>query len=273
MKKVVITGCSTGLGREMAERGRTSGWEVLASVRSMDDAPPLEALGCHVALLDLRESSSVKEFVSLVTPWAQGQLHGLVNNAGAVLASPLEHLSRTQLREQFETNVFGHLQLTQGLLPLLRKTSGAIIMLSSVSSDLTFPLYGPYSASKRALEALTDGLAMELADDKVRVAIVQPGSHSSSIWEKCHHQVEPWEADARYGAMARALQFFAGQKRLPPADHVAQRVFEILEGRRGGYRHILPAPSRWQWRFRRWCPDQLYFQAVRRLLNKTGRDL
>jgi NAD(P)-dependent dehydrogenase (short-subunit alcohol dehydrogenase family) len=269
MKKVVITGCSTGLGREMAQRGRASGWDVMASVRSMDDAPPLEALGCHVAPLDLRESASVTEFSSRVQPWAGGQLHGLVNNAGAVLAGPLEHLSRAQLREQFETNVFGHLELTQQLLPLLRETSGAIVMLSSVSSELTFPLYGPYSASKRALEALADGLAMELAGDGLRVAIVQPGSHSSSIWHKCHHQVEPWESDARYGKMARALQFFAGQKKLPPADHVAHRVFEILQGRRAGYRHILPAKSRWQWRFRRWCPDQLYFRAVRRLLNKA----
>lgn len=270
MKRVVITGCSTGLGREMAESGRARGWEVLASVRDESAKPALEKLGCRVVQLELTRSESVQEFAFQVKEWSGGNLDGLVNNAGKVLAGPLEHLARAQLREQFEVNVFGHLELTQALLPQLRSATGKIIMLTSVSSELTFPLYGPYSASKRALEALTDALAMELDEDGIQVALVQPGSHASSIWEKCKNQVTPYFDDTRYGKMARALQFFAEQKRLPPASRVASQVFEILEGKSKSYRHILPAISAWQWRIRRWIPDWLYFRAVRRLLEKAN---
>ena len=252
----------------MAQLGRSLGWDVLASIRDESAKQPLEALGCCVVQLELRESDSVKQFVTAVQNWSGGHLDGLVNNAGMVLVGPLEYLERDQLREQFEVNVFGHLELTQRLLPQLRKATGKIVMLSSVSSELTFPLYGPYSASQRALEAFTDALAMELGPQGIHVAIVQPGSHASSIWEKCKNQVAPYFKDTRYGKMARALQFFAEQKRLPPAENVARRVFEILEARNRGYRHILPAPSAWQWRVRRWIPDWLYFRAVRRMLDK-----
>ena len=185
MKKVVITGCSTGLGRQMAQLGRTLGWEVLASVRNESAKQPLEALGCTVVQLELKESESVQQFIAAIHEWSEGHLDGLINNAGVVLVGPLEYLERNQLREQFEINVFGHLELTRGVLPQLRQAGGKIVMLSSVSSELTFPLYGPYSASKRALEAFTEALAMELSPQGIQVAIVQPGSHASSIWEKC----------------------------------------------------------------------------------------
>jgi short-subunit dehydrogenase len=109
---------------------------------------------------------------------------------------------------------------------------------------------------------------MELDSDGIKVAIVQPGSHASSIWEKCKHQVEPYFNHERYGPMAKALQFFAEQKKLPPAHNIAQRVYELLDGHRWKYRNTLPAISAWQWRFRRWIPDWLYFRAVRKLIEK-----
>jgi NAD(P)-dependent dehydrogenase (short-subunit alcohol dehydrogenase family) len=268
MKKVVITGCSSGLGLAMARWGKANGWDVLASVRKAQDAAALEEIGCKVELLELQSSESVQDFATEVINWAPGGINGLVNNAGYVLAAPIEELSRAKLREQFEVNVFGHFELTRLLLPSIRERLGTIIMLSSVSSELTFPLYGPYSASKRALEALTDALAMEVAAEGIKVAVVQPGSHASSIWEKCKSQVEPYFSHPRYGLMAKALQSFAEQKTLPPANNIAQRVYEILDGHRSGYRHILPATSAWQWRFRRWIPDWLYFRAVKKLIQK-----
>ena len=269
MKKVVITGCSSGLGLAMARWGKTHGWDVLASVRKTQDAASLEEIGCKVELLDLESTASVQTFAQRVSDWAPSGIDGLVNNAGNVVVAPLEELSRERLRQQFEVNVFGHFELTRLLIPALRETRGKIVMLSSVSSDLTFPLYGPYSASKRALEALTDALAMELESDGIHVAIVQPGSHASSIWEKCKHQVEPYFSHPRYGIMAKALQYFAEQKKLPPANNIAARVYEILGGQRLGYRHILPSMSAWQWRFRRWIPDWVYFRAVRKVIGKS----
>lgn len=268
MKKVVITGCSSGLGLAMARWGKANGWDVLASVRKAQDAAALEEIGCKVELLELQSSESVQNFATKVINWAPGGIDGLVNNAGYVLAAPIEELSREKLREQFEVNVFGHFELTRLLLPSIRERLGKIIMLSSVSSELTFPLYGPYSASKRALEALTDALAMELEHDGIKVAIVQPGSHASSIWEKCKHQVEPYFEHERYGPMAKALQFFAEQKKLPPASNIAKRVYGLLDGQRWKYRNTLPATSAWQWRFRRWVPDSVYFRAVKKLIQK-----
>ena len=268
MRKVVITGCSSGLGLAMARLGRNQGWDVLASVRKTKDAAQLEELGCKVEILDLQSSESVLNFAKAALSWSPDGIDGLVNNAGNVVVAPIEELSRDRLREQFEVNVFGPFELTRLLLPEIRKTKGKIVMLSSVSSDLTFPLYGPYSASKRALEALTDALAMELEHDGVKVAIVQPGSHASSIWEKCKHQVEPYFDHERYGAMAKALQFFAEQKKLPPASNIAKRVYELLDGQRWKYRNTLPATSAWQWRFRRWIPDWVYFRAVEKLIQK-----
>ena len=269
MKKVVITGCSTGLGHAMALWGKKYDWDVLASVRKPEDGQILRKAGCQVELLNLTDSESVQAFSQTVQSWAPNGLNGLVNNAGNVVVAPIEELSRERLREQFEVNVFGHFELTRMLIPHLRHAKGKIVMLSSVSSDLTFPLYGPYSASKRALEALTDALAMELDGDGIKVAIVQPGSHASSIWEKCKNQVQPYFNHERYGSMAKALQFFAEQKKLPPANNIAERVYELLDGHRWKYRNTLPAMSAWQWRFRRWIPDWVYFRAVRKLIEQS----
>jgi len=268
MSKVVITGCSSGLGKEMALWGRQVGWEVFASVRDEAAAPFLKERGCEVGVLDLRDSDSITRFVARVLEWSHGKIEGLVNNAGVVFGGPLEFVGREDLREQFEVNVFGPMELTVGLLPLLREGAGSVVMVSSVSSALTFPLYGPYSSSKRALEALSEALLMELEGEPVTIALIQPGSHQSSIWEKCQKEVAPWLEDSRYGSMARGLNYFAGHKRLPPPVNVATRVFEVLEGRRGGYRHLLPASTAWQWRLRRWFPDGVYFGAVRRLLRR-----
>ena len=108
----------------------------------------------------------------------------MVNNAGIVVAGPVETVPLDEWRRQFETNVFGAIGVTQAFLPLLRRSQGRVIMISSISGRLSYPLLGPYAASKYALEAVTDALRLELIPDGISVTLIEPGPIKTPIWEK-----------------------------------------------------------------------------------------
>jgi NAD(P)-dependent dehydrogenase (short-subunit alcohol dehydrogenase family) len=185
---VIITGASTGIGRACALHLDRLGWHVFAGVRQDVDAASLrtEASARLKSLfLDVTDPASIEKAVAVVSEslGAQG-LSGLVNNAGIPYGGPVEFLALDAVRREFEVNFFGLIAVTQAFLPLLRRGRGRIVNMSSVGGMVAAPFVAPYSATKFAMEALSDALRMELAPWHIHVSVVQPGAIETPIWDK-----------------------------------------------------------------------------------------
>lgn len=174
-KAVLVTGCSTGIGRATAERLAAKGWTVWASARRPESIAPLEAKGCRVLALDVCDEASMRAAVETVER-AHGAVGVLVNNAGYGSEGPVEEVPMAEVRRQFETNVFGLLHLTKMVLPGMRRQGwGKIVNLSSMGGRMTLPGGGIYHATKHAVEALSDALRFEVRGLGIDVILVEPG--------------------------------------------------------------------------------------------------
>lgn len=190
---VLVTGASTGIGRATALHLARLGFEVLAGVRREEDAAELRrSSDLRPLLLDVTRRESVESAAATVESLVGEQgLCGLVNNAGVSINGPVEFVPLERWREQFEVNVFGVVAVTQAMLPLLRarvrfagRMSARIVMMSSVAGRVAQPLAGPYTASKFALESLSDALRMELRRQGIGVCVIQPGAIDTPFWKK-----------------------------------------------------------------------------------------
>ncbi|MFN8132546.1 MAG: oxidoreductase [Solirubrobacteraceae bacterium] len=174
-KNVLITGCSTGIGRATAEQLAASGWKVYATARRPEAIADLEAKGCVAMALDVTDEASMRAAVDAVEA-AEGSVGALVNNAGYSQSGALETLPMDAVRRQFETNVFGLLRMCQLVLPGMRTAgAGRIVNISSMGGKFTFPGGGVYHATKYAVEALSDALRFEVGGFGVDVVVVEPG--------------------------------------------------------------------------------------------------
>jgi len=172
---VLITGCSTGIGRETARHLSESGWTVYATARRPESLSELEAAGCKTLACDVTSEESMKACVAAVEE-AEGAIGSLVNNAGYSQSGALEEVPLDAVRRQFETNVFGLLRMCQLTLPgMRRRGAGTIVNISSMGGRLTFPGGGIYHATKYSVEALSDALRFEVAGFGVRVVLIEPG--------------------------------------------------------------------------------------------------
>jgi len=180
---VLITGCSSGIGRETARRLAGLGWTVYATARRRDSIADLGAAGCSTLALDVTDEDSMRAAVAAVEA-EQGAVGALVNNAGYSQSGALETLPTERVRAQFETNVFGLLRMCQLVLPAMRAAGrGRIVNVSSMGGKLVFPGGGAYHASKHAVEALSDALRFEVRNFGVRVVIVEPGLITTNFGE------------------------------------------------------------------------------------------
>jgi NAD(P)-dependent dehydrogenase (short-subunit alcohol dehydrogenase family) len=174
-KVVLITGCSTGIGRATAERLAKGGWTVYATARRPESIEDLAAAGCRTLALDVTDEQSMTAAVRAVED-AEGAVGALVNNAGYSQSGAVESLSMDELRAQFETNVFGLVRLTQLVLPGMRERRwGRVVNISSIGGKLVFPGGGAYHATKHAVEALSDALRFEVKGFGIDVIVVEPG--------------------------------------------------------------------------------------------------
>lgn len=174
-KAVLVTGCSSGIGRATAERLARRGWTVYASARRPETIADLGDAGCKVLALDVTDDQSMRDAVAELEA-SEGAVGALVNNAGYALERAVEDVSLDEWRAQFETNLFGMVRLTQLVLPGMRRQRwGRIVNVSSIGGRLTFPGGGPYHASKHAVEAMSDALRFEVKPFGVRVTVVEPG--------------------------------------------------------------------------------------------------
>ena len=174
-KAVLITGCSTGIGRATAERLASHGWNVYATARNAQSIADLALRGCKTLALDVCDEASMRAAVQAVQ-LAEGAVGVLINNAGYGLEGAFEEVPMTDIRRQFETNVFGLIAMTKLVLPAMRRQRwGRIVNLSSMGGRLTFPGGSYYHATKHAVEALSDALRFEVKGFGIDVIVIEPG--------------------------------------------------------------------------------------------------
>jgi NAD(P)-dependent dehydrogenase (short-subunit alcohol dehydrogenase family) len=274
-RAVVITGASTGIGAACAlEMGRR-GWRVFAGVRTDAAAQTLRqrATGRLTPLmLDLTDPAAIAEAARKVSDEvAEAGLSGLVNNAGIVVAGPLEMLPLEEFRKQLEINVLGQVAVTQAMLPLVRTARGRIVNVASLNGRLVVPFLGAYSASKFALEAISDALRLELRRWGIAVSVVEPGSVKTPIWEKTEAEADRLaqqagpRLDELYGrdiAAFRAMSHRQADQGMP-VQRVVRAVVHALTSRRPRTRYPVGSQTRWAIFAARFLPDRLRDWMVR----------
>ena len=240
MKTVLVTGCSSGIGLATAKLLRERGWHVVPTARKTEDLDMLRREGFEPVALDLADSHSIGQAAGKVLKLCGGQLGAIVNNAGFGLTSAVEDAPRAMLRDVFEVNVFGLQELTNRFVPLFRKQgTGRIVNISSVLGELALPFAGVYSASKFAVEALSDAMRRELFDSGIAVSVIQPGPIETRFSENLAHRTDryPKNPDSPFssfykeaietrktGRAARTAGAF-----MKPPEAVAAAVFQCLE--------------------------------------------
>lgn len=183
-KAVLVTGATSGIGRNIAESLARNGFFVYAGARKKRDMDELNALENIQAIrLDVTIQEEVDNAARTIRMAGRG-LHGLVNNAGVLAAGPLTETDIENVRWQFEVNVFGVHRVTNAFAPLLVENQGRIVNIGSIAGNIGIKYLGAYSMTKHAIEAYSDSLASEMALRGVSVSIVQPGDFSSNIWNK-----------------------------------------------------------------------------------------
>src|SRR3954454_15027530 len=189
---VLITGASTGIGEATALQLQKAGFRVFAGVRKPEDGDRLRAAGVTVIQpLDVTKQDDIDAALETVAQALNGSpLRGIVNNAGIGIGGPLEALDLDDFRRTLEVNTTGQLAVTKAFLPLLRKSKGRIVNMSSIGGRVSQPFAGPYIASKFALEGITDVLRVELLEWHIDVIAIEPGTIATPIWEKSSREAD-----------------------------------------------------------------------------------
>jgi len=190
-KSILITGCSSGIGLCAAQELKKRGYRVFATARKTADVEKLNSLGLESLPLDINDSDAIRKTLAEILRRTGGTLYALFNNSGYFEPGAVEDVSRDRMRIQFETNVFGPMELTNLVLPIMRKQGyGRIIQNSSILGTITLPYYGAYNASKFALEGFNNTLRLELRGTNIFVSIIAPGPIESKFRENAfqHYQ-------------------------------------------------------------------------------------
>jgi short-subunit dehydrogenase len=242
---VLVTGCSTGIGRAVAEELLTQGHTVWATARRTDDLTDLAARGARVTALDVTDDASMAAAVGEVEA-VHGSVGTLVNNAGYGEYGAVEEVDLDKVRAMFETNVFGLARMCQLVLPGMRRAGhGRIVNIGSMGGRFTFPMGGYYHATKYAVEALTDALRMEVRPFGVQVSLVEPGVTRSSFVDKTTvsegMDVDP---DSPYAAVRASVakannEAYSNRLMSASAESVAQVVVSAVESERPRTRYLL----------------------------------
>jgi NAD(P)-dependent dehydrogenase (short-subunit alcohol dehydrogenase family) len=250
-KSVLITGCSSGIGLSVAEGLKDRGYRVFATTRQAADAKRLAAAGFESLQLDLADPASIKTAVDDILGRTNNTLDALFNNGAYGQPGAVEDLSREVLREQFETNLFGWHELTNLVLPVMRRQGhGRIIQNSSVLGFVALRYRGAYNASKYALEGLTDTLRLELVGSGIHVSLIEPGPIASRFRENAfkayQRNINPQGSPHldMYRRMEERLtkQGPAVPFTLPP-EAVLKKVIHALESRRPRARYYVTFPT------------------------------
>ena len=277
-KSVLITGCSTGIGRCLALGLHARGYRVFATVKQEKDVAALLAAGIESLVLDLRSSDSIRDALEEVLVRSGGQLYALINNGAYGQPGAVEDLTRATLRLQFETNLFGTQELTNRVLPAMRaQHEGRIIQISSLLGIVCLAYRGAYNASKFALEALSDTLRLELRGTNIHVVLIEPGPISSrfraNAFEAYRKNIDGTHSAHRdyYEQVEKRL---GGVKPPPftlPPEAVLEKVMHALEARRPKLRYPVTFPSHLFTCLRRLLPGRMLDAVLARVSGGRSR--
>ena len=272
-RTILITGCSSGIGLDAARTLAARGWRVFATCRRTEDRDRLAAEGLESFSLDLADAASVEAGAAEALDRTGGALDALFNNGAFATPGGVEDLSRAALREIFETNLFGQIDLTNRVLPSMRaRGSGRIVMNSSVLGFVSTPWRGAYSATKFALEALTDALRMELHATPIRVSLIEPGPITTDFRRNAARAFARhigWQASPHRAAYEATLMIRLNATDGPPdrfelpPSAVTARLIEALESRRPKARYFVTKPTYAADLMRRLMPTSLLDAVLR----------
>lgn len=275
-KAILITGCSTGIGRATALRLARAGHKVYATARRQDSIADLAQAGAKTLALDVNDEVSMAAAVERVVA-EQGAVGVLVNNAGYSQSGALETLPMTDLRRQFETNVFGLVRMCQLVLPGMRDQRwGRIVNISSMGGNFTFPGAGAYHGTKYAVEALSDALRFEVQGFGVDVVVVQPGlirTHfaATAANELAEHDGPYAEFNAAVGEATEAAYAKGPLARLGgEPDTVAKAVEKAVTARRPPTRIRVTPSAHVMIGVHRWVTDRIWDRFVSTQFPRPG---
>jgi NAD(P)-dependent dehydrogenase (short-subunit alcohol dehydrogenase family) len=276
MAVVIVTGCSSGFGERAALTFARQGHTTFATVRAVERAASLvaaaesERLDLHVLRLDVRDAESVDAAVQEVID-REGRIDVCVNNAGIELRGPIEDCADDEVLQQFDTNVFGALRLIRAVLPSMRaQGSGVIVNVSSIAGLVARPFAGLYSASKFALEAISEALHFEQSPIGIRVALVEPGQFETDLGSNAI-TAAAFGADSPYRSSSDqfdvAVRRLAPDGKPAPPDVVADAIVAVAEDDGASLRHVVGADAELIWSVRRAGDFEQYEQTMRAALD------
>ena len=279
MRSVLVTGASTGIGRATALRLDAAGWRVHAGVRREEDAESLRAAGSgslEPVFLDVTDADQIAAAAERLGG-GEGELAGLVNNAGVAIPSPLETMPVDDFRRQLEINLTGQVAVTQALLPAIRRGDGRLVFISSIGGRMALPLTGAYHAAKFGIEAVGDVFRQELRPWGIPVSIVEPGSIDTPIWERGEQTADEVgsrspQREALYG---RAIERYrkvireTAERGIPP-EKLAATIERALTSRRPRARYLVGIDAKVQARLKPLLPTPLLDRIVARAMGLEG---
>ena len=246
-KPVLITGASSGIGEVAALLLADRGFKVWAAARRADKLDDLAARGqgrIHALEMDVTDEGSVEAGLKAIAD-AGDVIYGLVNSAGVSVTGPIESVAPNEWHRQFETNVFGLVNATRAVLPQMRAAgAGRIVNIGSVAGRIAAPFFGVYSASKHAVEGLSDALRREVGYHGVKVSIIRPGFINTSFGEQEQEALEPFMEDGEpYAEQVKVFQQWhvKGHPNAKPPIIVAEKIHHALTADRPHSRYTVPA--------------------------------
>ncbi len=273
---VLITGCSSGIGRATALEASARGHRVFATARNPESLRDLEGGGRIRPLpVDVTDTASIRQAVASVLAEA-GRVDALVNNAGYGQYGAAEDVTAEEWRRQFDVNLFGAVEATRAVLPAMReRRAGTIVNVSSVAGKIAIPFAAPYCASKHALEAFSDALRVEVAPFGIRVAVIEAGPIETRFGDRARSAVArmlaspgPYSPFYKNAERAMNTDFQAG--RLPP-EVVARVILEAIESDNPKTRYRITRMAHVLIFLKRFLPDRFFDHRMKRVLRLPDR--
>ena len=265
-KSILITGCSTGIGRHCAVALKALGWRVFATARTEDDLADLVKEGLEAVHLDYTDPSSIAACADHVLKATDGKLYALFNNGAYGQPGAVEDLSVDTLRAQFDTNFFGWHDLTTRMIPAMRQNGeGRIVQCSSVLGLVAIRFRGAYAASKFALEALSDSLRLELWDTDIHISLIEPGAIKTRFRDnglikfKANINIDASPHRAAYNETLERLEGKELSNNFKPGpDVVFKKLLHALESPRPRARYFVTVTTWMAALGRRFLPTKIY---------------
>lgn len=274
---VLVTGASSGIGEACANHLADLGFNVFAGVRKQADAERVAGDRIEAVIIDVTDNASVHAAAATVrAAVGNGGLAGLVNNAGIGTGGPIEFIPLDDFERTLDVNVMGVVRTTQAFLPLLRLARGRVVKISSIGGRVALPLVGPYAASKFAVEGLSDSLRRELRPWGMHVALIEPGTVTTPIWEKTQNYTADVETNApsglreRYGEVLDRISTELEKNKtagVPPSE-VAEAVAHALTAAKPKTRYLVGRDAKVRARVAAIMPDRMMDAAIARAVGQ-----